>query len=102
MQNSLRLPETQFRGRAKSWHTLNIKDLEISSILQKHRWTSIWDLVEEDTTSSSDAYEVLYKITDMVLLMCAVVFVISAIASITLWIAGIFLMDFVKQLSLKS
>ena len=98
MQNSLRHPETQFRVRAKSWHTLNIRDLEVSNMLPEHRWASLFDLSGEDMTSSSDAYEVLYRITDIVLIICAVLFVVSAIVSTTLWIAGIILMDFVKVL----
>ena len=101
IQNSITLPEPQLRSRAKTWHTLNVTDLEILSMLRKHRRTSVWDLIEEDTTSFNDTYEVLYKITDIVLVICAVIFVISAIASITLWIAGIILNDFVKSLHIK-
>ena len=92
MQNSLRLPDPQLRGRAMSWSPLNIKDLEISSILQRHRSISVFDFTQDTqvfTTSSSDAYEILYKITDIVLIICAVIFVISAVVSITLWVVGI-------------
>ena len=99
IQNSLRLPEPQLRARAKSWHNLNVRELPLTGILKRRntQWASILDLTQEDDTHLFDNYEIFYKITDIVLIICAVVFIISAIASITLWISGIILIDFVKD-----
>ena len=76
-------------------------ELSIGGTIIKHvaagKKVAILDLTQEDDKHSSDSYEIFYKITDIVLIICAVVFIISAIASITLWISGIILIDFVKD-----
>ena len=88
MENSLRLPEPQVRGRAKSWHDLNLSNLDLSGILRKNRRKSVLDLGNEE--SSSDTYEGIYNVGDiglsLITIICVVVFITIAILLIIFWV----------------
>ena len=90
MENSLRLPEPPVRGRAKSWHDLNVGDLDLSGILQKNRRKSFLDSGKDETSNSIDIYEGVYNIADINLsalaILCAVICIVIAIVCITIWI----------------
>ena len=88
MTKLLQLPEPGLKGRAHSWHDINCADLD-TRILQENRWVSFVNLQSEEIPNSCFTLEIFYKITDIVLVICAVVFTFSSIASIILWICGL-------------
>ena len=92
IQPARRPPAPRLSARAKSLHTLNVRDLDVSRILtRRSTQLGFFEIFfeEEDETNSPNTDDVLYKITDIVLVICGIVFIISAIASITLWIIGL-------------
>ena len=93
-----RLPQEQLKSGAVSLHHLDRLGLD-AGVLNKHHWTSFANLQHRDTTASfSTSLELLYKITDVVLVICAVVFIVSAVASIILWVCGLIMIELVKEM----
>ena len=88
MENSLQLPQPQIRPRAHSCNDIHRVELDIR-IIQQNRWVSCADLQHEDQGNSCCTLKLFYKITDIVLVICAVVFTVSSIASTILWICGL-------------
>jgi hypothetical protein len=101
MAKLLNVPRHQLKREAHSWHHLDRIDFD-GGTLQEHRWTSFGNLQHKDTTTSySTSLELLYEITDVVLVICAVVFIISSVASIMLWVCGLIWMDLLEKLILS-
>ena len=76
------------RCRANSWQALPLEDRRSSFLPDITRWRSFSTLQIETTTESGVNHELLYKITDAVLLLCATTFIICSVAYGVLWIYG--------------
>ena len=102
MAKLLRFPQQELKLGANSWHHLDRVDLDVRT-LKEHRWTSFGNLQHQDTITSysSTSLELLYKITDIVLVICAVVFIISSVTSIMLWVCGLIWMDLLEKIILS-
>jgi hypothetical protein len=93
MENSLRPPEPLLNIRARgnscpAIDTTGCKNLE--SFRRKRAMSNgaaLGDAIPRPRTSWF-SLELLYTITDIVLVICAAVFIISGVASIGLWIYG--------------
>ena len=109
MENSLRLPEPHLNMsfRARSCILLEMDDPGSSRrqrIKTFGRTRSISDSgLPNNTTNNARSndnknyLEILYKTTDIVLIICAVVFIISSITSIVLWLYGFTWVDLVNN-----
>ena len=107
MENSLRPPEPHLskRFRAHSCIELDIDDPRSlgekpGRALKKQRSKSdsiLQNTTSNDTGSDVCSLEILYKITDIVLIICAVLFIISAITSIILRLYGFPWVDLVNN-----
>ena len=96
MENSIRPPKPHLnkRFRSDTCITLEIEDTRTSgdkpsTTFGKKRWNSGSNLqnhTRNDTRNGGGSLEILYKTTDIVLITCAVVFVVSSIASIIIWL----------------
>ena len=64
-----------------------IDTLHISDPVRRRRAISMADV--HSTTTHDPSLELLFRITDIVLVICAVIFVISSIASIVCWMYGL-------------
>ena len=97
MTDLLRPPEHNLSLRicARSFNDVNDGVPGSLCQLRIQRSASHSGLPESDICSSNNTrissykLEILYKTTDIVLLICAVLFIISSIASIVLWVYGI-------------
>ena len=76
------------RGRANSWQAIPLEDRRSSFLPDITRWRSFSTLQIETTTESRVNHELLYKITDAVLILCATTFIICSVAYGVLWIYG--------------
>ena len=109
MENSLRLPEPHLNRslRASSCITLEIEDpgslgRQRSITLGRNRSMSDAGLHnnttnDERSNDNEDKEEILYKTTDIVLIICAAVFIISSITSVFLWLYGCPWVDLVNN-----
>jgi hypothetical protein len=97
MENSLQLPQTHLKARAHSLNNLSSVGLGIR-ILEKDRWVSFANIQNAEQAKSCCTLEIFYKITDIVLVICAVLFTVSSIASIVIWIYGLNWIVFTKDL----
>ena len=98
METSLRPPDPHpnKRFRAHSCIALEIEDPRTlgeksSTTFGKKRSKSVSNLqnhTRNDTRNDVCSLEILYKTTDIVVITCAVVFVISSITSVILWLYG--------------
>ena len=98
MENSLRPPKPHQNERSLSYTciALDIEDPRTlgenpRTTFGKKRSKSVSNLqnhTRNDTRNDDCSLEILYKTTDIVLITCAVVFVISSITSIILWLYG--------------
>ena len=92
METSSRLLNPLAERRARSHLVLNVEELETAGTLRK--WKSVPDSnlnndIRKSSTSPFWSLELLYKITDVILVICALTFIISSIASIILWLYGL-------------
>ena len=109
MENTLRHPEPHLNMsfRARSCILLEIDDPGSSRrqrIKTFGRTRSISDSgLPNNTTNDArsndnrDNEEILYKTTDIVLIICGVVFIISSITSVVLWLYGFPWVDLVNN-----
>ena len=92
----LKIPEQQLpqshgvttRARANSCQTIIINDRRGSWLPDITRWRSASVIQLETTTQPGVNNELLYKITDIVLIICATTFIICSFAYGVLWIYG--------------
>ena len=92
METSSRLLNPLAERRACSHLVLNVEELETEGTLRK--WKSVPDSnlsngSRKSNSSSLWSLELLYKITDLILVISALIFIISSIASIILWLYGL-------------
>ena len=79
------------RNRASLHPALNEEELETSGALRRWR-SAVQHLIRNNTSNTTGSfwsYERLYKITDAVLVICALVFVGSSIASVIIWLYAV-------------
>ena len=95
MDNLLRPPETRVnrRGRSSSSNELNVSDyeLELSTSLRRQRSVSYPGEQKNKINNATRPWfslELLYNITDIVLVLCAFIFIISSIAYLAIWFYG--------------
>ena len=93
MDNFLRPPQPQLnrRTRGRSCPTINAGESDPLCNLERNRLMSYSGEqinTSYNTPSSWFSLELFYKITDIVLVICAAVFIISSITSIVLWMYG--------------
>ena len=78
--------------RAYSHLALNVEEFETSGTVRRRLSVSTPNLerhASSETPSSFWSLELLYKITDVVLVICAAIFIISSISSIIIWWYGL-------------
>ena len=79
----------------RSMDNLNTDNSRASARLRRRQMSEASNTIRNDR-SSWFSLELLYTITDVVLITCGVVVVISCIASIALWLYGLSLADWEK------
>ena len=107
MENSLRPPKPHLNKRllSRSCSTLEMEDPRTlgenpRKTFGKKRSKFVSNLQNHtriDTRNDDCSLEILYKTTDIVLIICAVVFIISSITSVILWLYGCPWVDLVKN-----
>ena len=102
MSKMLQLPQSNLNGGAHSWHHLDRVPLEVQT-MKEHRATSFPNNLQNVYASNSQntSLELLYKITDIVLVICALIFIISSVASIMLWVCGLIWMELLQKIILS-
>ena len=92
MENSLRVPEPRsHRRRVRSTgHLGNSERPNTESLRQPTSEGFSSSYARRETSSSFDYLELLYLITDVVLVLCAVVVIVSCIATLVLFGYGYF------------
>ena len=94
MEDSLKPPALPLNvlSRSRSYPAINRKGCKTLKPLSRKRSNSDGGAlfnVKYSSRSSWFSLELLYTITDIVLVICAVVFIVSGVASIVLWIYGL-------------
>ena len=92
MENSLRPQEPYFRRRSRGRSYPATQSESTLGLLKRTRSRSAEDVqvnTTYDTQRSSSSLELLYTITDIVLVICGAVFIISSVTSIVLWMYGL-------------
>ena len=87
-QSNRRSSCIETRGRANSWQAIPLVERRSSFLPDITRWRSFSTLQIETTTESGVNHELLYKVTDGVLVVCATIFIICSVAYGVLWIYG--------------
>ena len=80
--------QSQNRERPKSYHCKPLYLHHISIQSDETRSSSTTIPFDEAASNSSFNNETLYRITDFVLIMCAIIFIVSTIAYGVLWVYG--------------
>ena len=79
--------EHRLRNRTRNHSCPAIETVRISD--PSRRQKAIYNRAVHNTTTHNSSYELLFRITDIVLVICVAVFVISSIASIVCWMYGL-------------
>ena len=92
MDRSTGLLKPMGERRTNSHRDLSVEESENPGTLR--RWKSVSNANLEQqakikTTNSFWSQELLYKVTDVVLVTCALIFILSSIASIIIWWYGL-------------
>ena len=97
-------PRLNRRARAKSWTGLDIEDFSSPTIQHNpiflNRRSSCLGLQDNTTHDSPREFcplEIIYKTTDIVLIICALIFIMAAITSVVLWLYGFPWGDLIKK-----
>ena len=80
--------QSQNRERSKSYNCTPLDRTRISIQSDDTRSSSTTIQFDEATSNSSFSNETLYRITDFVLIMCAIIFIVSSIAYGVIWVYG--------------
>ena len=92
MENSLRPQEPYLKRRSRGRSCHAIQSESTLGLLRRTRSRSAAGVLVNTTYGtqrSSSSLELLYTITDIVLVICGAVFIISSVASIVLWMYGL-------------
>ena len=87
MENSLRPQEPYLMRRSRGRSCPAIHSESTLGHLRRHRSRSVAGTYSLQRSSSS--LELLYTITDIVLMICGAIFIISSVASIVHWMYGL-------------
>ena len=80
--------QSQNRERARSYQCIPLDLHRISIQSDDTRSSSTTIQLDEAASNSSFNQDTLYRITDFVLIICAIIFIISSIAYGVLWVYG--------------
>ena len=80
--------QSQNRQRTTSYHCIPLDLHRISIQSDDTRSSSTTIQLDETASNSSFNHETLYRITDFVLIMCAIIFIVSSIAYGAIWVYG--------------
>lgn len=92
MDNSPKLVIPLSKKRSHSQILLNVEELENTEMYKKCRSLSTSKLQEDTRNHTKMSYwsvKLLYRSTDTILVLCALIFIISSISSIILWMYGL-------------